>query len=185
MDSNAILASSTSTIVPSDICDHLTHRNRFIVAHPVSSSLHDQVIPKSVHCSCESYVTANCKSSRAMLLPEKTICAKQLSRAQVVCQRISSFLIITYLKFRFSRYYFLIKCNIRPYLIFKFYFHLALVLLCLRLNRSKASVLFSISDESAILCTLGRTRSVSLGWRRPIAADDSLNEENRSSTSNR
>lgn len=36
MDPTAILTSSASTIVPSDLCSHLKNRNRFIVAHPTN-----------------------------------------------------------------------------------------------------------------------------------------------------
>ena len=36
MNDQVILASSTSCILPARIADNLRHRNRFIVAHPVS-----------------------------------------------------------------------------------------------------------------------------------------------------
>lgn len=39
MDHKAILASSTSCILPARIADHLNHRNRFLVAHPVSTTV--------------------------------------------------------------------------------------------------------------------------------------------------
>lgn len=55
--SDVVMASSTSGIVPSLLSDHLRHRHRFLVAHPVrmlvSAGLHaiiqDEAPPCNIH----------------------------------------------------------------------------------------------------------------------------------------
>ncbi len=58
-DCDAILASSTSCIVPSKISDTLKHRDNFIVAHPVSNDWRDPTgrFSMKLMLSEEGYVT--------------------------------------------------------------------------------------------------------------------------------